>query len=44
MISTFIRLLGVTAENQDPKQYEPVFGLPKQSLDEWCVPPEISLT
>ena len=35
MIESLSRLFGFVADEENFENYEPIYGLPKQSLDEW---------
>jgi hypothetical protein len=35
MIHRLLRLFGLANSKPDSEKFEPVFGLPKQSIDEW---------
>ena len=35
MIRALLRMFGLVDSDADPAKFEPVFGLPKRSLDEW---------
>ena len=35
MIESLSRLLGIAADERELDNYEPIYGLPNHSLDEW---------